>query len=132
MEKRIQVKNNKNSNAAEKRKWSEVISDDDTVEPEDDLEANSSQRSSRLYVQSAGGNTTASSSCSNEDESCVCGIRRLTTPVQFCTSPPMDVHRYNYLIIKIFFKFLLVYTFYLGIYTGSKNKVPTYLGQFCL
>lgn len=141
LEKRIQVKNNKNStgsgNAAEKRKWSEVISDDETVEQqpgcEDDLEtANSSQRSSRLYVQSAGGNTTASSSCSNEDESCVCGIRRLTTPVQFCTSPPMDVHRYNYLIIKNFFKFLLVYTFYLGIYTGSKNKVPTYLGQFCL
>ena len=137
---KIQVKNNKNisstssGNAAEKRKWSEVISDDDTVEQpaEDDLEANSSQRSSRLYVQSAGGNTTASSSCSNEDESCVCGIRRLTTPVQFCTSPPMDVHRYNYLIIKNFFKFLLVYTFYLGIYTGSKNKVPTYLGQFCL
>lgn len=102
LEKRIQVKNNKNStssgNAAEKRKWSEVISDDETVEQqpgcEDDLEtANSSQRSSRLYVQSAGGNTTASSSCSNEDESCVCGIRRLTTPVQFCTSPPMDVHR---------------------------------------
>ena len=137
LEKRIQVKNNKNSNAAEKRKWSEVISDDETVEQqpgcEDDLEtANSSQRSSRLYVQSAGGNTTASSSCSNEDESCVCGIRRLTTPVQFCTSPPMDVHRYNYLIIKFFLKFLLVYTFYLRIYTGSKNKVPTYLGRFCL
>ena len=50
----------------------------------------------RLYVRSSGGNTTASSSCSNEDPEsaggCVCG-RRLTTPVQFCTSPPMDVHR---------------------------------------
>ena len=49
---------------------------------------------SRLYVRSSGANTTASSSCSNEDPEtgCVCG-RRLTTPVQFCTSPPMDVHR---------------------------------------
>ena len=104
LEKRKQTnKNNKNNAAAataEKRKWSEVISDDDTNAEAEDLEvdapnsATSSQRSSsmRLYVQSAGGNTTASSSCSNEDESCVCG-RRLTTPVQFCTSPPMDVHR---------------------------------------
>ena len=103
LEKRIQVKNNKN-NAAEKRKWSEVISDDDTVEPEVDEgpeATSSSQRSSRLYVQSAGGNTTASSSCSNEDESCVCG-RRLTTPVQFCTSPPMDVHRY---VVNLYSKF---------------------------
>lgn len=84
---------------AEKRKWSEVISDDDlgNFDEEDDgleleMTSSSSARSSRLYVRSAGGNTTASSSCSNEDDSCVCG-RRLTTPVQFCTSPPMDVHR---------------------------------------
>lgn len=91
--------------AAEKRKWSEVISDDDLgdLDEEEGLELemtsssrSSSIRSSRLYVRSSGGNTTASSSCSNEDPEsaggCVCG-RRLTTPVQFCTSPPMDVHR---------------------------------------
>lgn len=83
--------------AAEKRKWSEVISDDDLAdldEEDDGLELEMTSRSySRVYVRSSGGNsTTASSSCSNEDESCVCG-RRLTTPVQFCTSPPMDVHR---------------------------------------
>jgi hypothetical protein len=87
--------NNKN-NAAEKRKWSEVISDDDLADLDEDdagLELEMTSRSSRLYVRSSGGNTTTSSSCSNEEESCVCG-RRLTTPVQFCTSPPMDVHRY--------------------------------------
>ena len=81
---------------AEKRKWSEVISDDDLADLDEDdagLELEmTTQRASRLYVRSSGGNTTASSSCSNDDESCVCG-RRLTTPVQFCTSPPMDVHR---------------------------------------
>jgi len=92
-----------NNAAAEKRKWSEVISDDDLgeLDEEEGLELemtsssrSSSQRSSRLYVRSSGGNTTASSSCSNEDPEtgCVCG-RRLTTPVQFCTSPPMDAHR---------------------------------------
>merc|ERR1711971_1254775 len=92
-----------NNAAAEKRKWSEVISDDDLgeLDEEEGLELDmtsssrsSSQRSSRLYVRSSGGNTTASSSCSNEDPEtgCVCG-RRLTTPVQFCTSPPMDAHR---------------------------------------
>lgn len=104
-EKKLTAKNNSNSTAssvkkdiaAEKRKWSEVISDDDLgdLDEEDDgLELEMTSRSySRVYVRSSGGNsTTASSSCSNEDESCVCG-RRLTTPVQFCTSPPMDVHR---------------------------------------
>ena len=90
---------------AEKRKWSEVISDDDL---ENDLETDDAglelemamQRSSRLYVRSSGGATTAStastSSCSNDDpdSGCLCGRRsKLTTPVQFCTSPPMDVHR---------------------------------------
>ena len=85
---------------AEKRKWSEVISDDDLADLEDDdagLELEMTmQRSSRLYVRSSGGTTTAStSSCSNDDDSgCLCGRRsKLTTPVQFCTSPPMDVHR---------------------------------------
>ena len=88
---------------AEKRKWSEVISDDDLADLEDDdagLELEMTmQRSSRLYVRSSGGasTTTAStSSCSNDDadSGCLCGRRsKLTTPVQFCTSPPMDVHR---------------------------------------
>jgi len=99
----VAVSTTSSNAAAEKRKWSEVISDDDLgdLEEEEGLELemtsssrSSSQRSSRLYVRSSGANTTASSSCSNEDPEtgCVCG-RRLTTPVQFCTSPPMDVHR---------------------------------------
>ena len=89
---------------AEKRKWSEVISDDDLADLEDDdagLELElTMQRSSRLYVRSSGGASTTtasmSSSCSNDDadSGCLCGRRsKLTTPVQFCTSPPMDVHR---------------------------------------
>ena len=89
---------------AEKRKWSEVISDDDLADLEDDdagLELEMTmQRSSRLYVRSSGGASTTtasmSSSCSNDDadSGCLCGRRsKLTTPVQFCTSPPMDVHR---------------------------------------
>lgn len=61
------------------------------------MTSSSGSRSSRLYVRSSGANTTASSSCSNEEESCICNGGRqrslLTTPVQFCTSPPMDVHR---------------------------------------
>ena len=91
---------------AEKRKWSEVISDDDLADLEDDdagLELEMTmQRSSRLYVRSSGGASTTtasmSSSCSNDDadSGCLCGRRsKLTTPVQFCTSPPMDVHRYD-------------------------------------
>ena len=72
---------NATPNNPEKRKWSEVISDDDLADLDDQLELEMTARSSRLYVRSSGGNTTASSSCSNEDDSCVCG-RRLTTPVQ--------------------------------------------------